>query len=52
MKFETVLIHLLSDVLVCCHPEILLPRQRDAPILLSITILITNYKLQDILYPY
>ena len=29
MKFETVLIHFLSDVLVCCHPEILLPWQRD-----------------------
>ena len=29
MKFETVRIHFLSDVLVCCHPEILLPSQRD-----------------------
>ena len=29
MKFETVRIHFLSDVLICCHPEILLPRQRD-----------------------
>ena len=29
MKFETVQIHFLRDVLVCCHPEILLPRQRD-----------------------
>ena len=29
MKFEIVLIHFLSDVLVCCHPEILLPWQRD-----------------------
>ena len=29
MKFETVLIHFLSDVLVCCHPKILLPWQRD-----------------------
>ena len=29
MKFETVRIHFLSDVLVCCHPEILLPWQRD-----------------------
>ena len=29
MKFETVRIHFLSDVLACCHPEILLPRQRD-----------------------
>ena len=29
MKFETVRIHFLSDVLVSCHPEILLPWQRD-----------------------
>ena len=29
MKFETVRIHLLSDVWVCCHPEILLLWQRD-----------------------
>ena len=29
MKFETVRILFLSDVLACCHPEILLPRQRD-----------------------
>ena len=29
MKFETVRIHFLSDVLICCHPEILLPWQRD-----------------------
>ena len=29
MKFETVRIHFLSDVLVCCHPQILLPWQRD-----------------------
>ena len=29
MKFETVRINLLSDVMVCCHPEILLPWQRD-----------------------
>ena len=29
MKFETVPIHFLSDVLGCCHPEILLPWQRD-----------------------
>ena len=29
MKFETVRIHFLSDFLVCCHPEILLPLQRD-----------------------
>ena len=31
MKFETVriLIHLLSDVLICCHPEILLLWQRE-----------------------
>ena len=26
---ETVRIHSLSDGLVCCHPEILLPWQRD-----------------------
>ena len=26
---ETVRIHSLSYVLVCCHPEILLPWQRD-----------------------
>ena len=26
---ETVRIHSLIDVLVCCHPEILLPWQRD-----------------------
>ena len=25
MKFETVRIHFLNNVLVCCHPEILLP---------------------------
>ena len=30
MKFETARIHFLSDVLVCCHPEILIPWQRDA----------------------
>ena len=29
MKFETARIHFLSDVLVCCHPKILLPWQRD-----------------------
>ena len=29
MKFETVQIHFLSNVLICCHPEILLPWQRD-----------------------
>ena len=29
MKFETVRIHFLSDVLVCCHSKILLPWQRD-----------------------
>jgi len=29
MKFETMRIHFLSDVLICCHPEILLPWQRD-----------------------
>ena len=31
MKFETsrILIHLLSDVFICCHPEILLLWQRD-----------------------
>ena len=29
MKFETVRIDFLSDVLVCCQPEILLPWQRD-----------------------
>ena len=33
MKFETVRIHFLRDVLVCCHPKILLPWQR---LLLSI----------------
>ena len=29
MKFETVRIHFLSDVLICCHPEILLAWQLD-----------------------
>ena len=29
MKFETVRIHFLSDVLVCCHSRTLLPWQRD-----------------------
>ena len=29
MKFETVQIHFLSDFLICCHPENLLPWQRD-----------------------
>ena len=29
MKFETVRIHFWSGVLICCHPEILLPWQRD-----------------------
>ena len=29
MKFEKVLIHFLSDVLVCCHPENLLSWQSD-----------------------
>ena len=44
MKFEAVLIHFLSDVLVCGHPEILLPLQRDvttSPLYYN-----TNYKLQ------
>ena len=40
MKFEIVLIHFLSDVLFCCHPEILLPWQRD------VTTYNTNCKLQ------
>ena len=29
MKFEVVQIDFLRDVLICCHPEILLPWQRD-----------------------
>ena len=29
IKFETVRIHFLSEFTVCCHPEILLPWQRD-----------------------
>ena len=29
MKFETVLIYFSSDILVCCHPEMLLPWQRN-----------------------
>ena len=29
MKFETVRIYFLSDILVCCHSKILLPWQRD-----------------------
>ena len=29
MKFETVRIHFLGDVLICRHPDILLPWQRD-----------------------
>ena len=29
MKFDTLRIYFLSDILVCCHPEILLPWQRD-----------------------
>ena len=29
MKFETVQIHFLRDVLICFQPEILLPQQRD-----------------------
>ena len=29
MKFETVRIHFLSDVLICYHPKILLPWQHD-----------------------
>ena len=29
MKFQTLRILFLSDVLVCCHPETLLPWQRD-----------------------
>ena len=29
MKFETVQIHFLRDVLICCQPEILLPWQWD-----------------------
>ena len=29
MKFETVRIHFLNNVLFCCHPETLLPWQRD-----------------------
>ena len=28
-EVETVRIHFLSDVLICCHPKILLPWQRD-----------------------
>ena len=43
MKFETVLIHFLNDVLVCCHPEILLPWQRDVTTYLYYN---SNYKLQ------
>ena len=43
MKFETVLIHFLSDVLVCCHLEILLPWQRDVTTSLYYN---SNYKLQ------
>ena len=27
MKFEMVRIYFLSDVLICCHPDILLPWQ-------------------------
>jgi len=29
IKFETVRIHFLSEFSVCCHPEILLPWERD-----------------------
>ena len=29
MKIETLWIHFLSELSVCCHPEILLPCQRD-----------------------
>ena len=29
MNFETVRIYFLSYVLACCHPEILLPWQRE-----------------------
>ena len=29
MKFEAVRIHYLSEITVCCHPEMLLPWQRD-----------------------
>ena len=29
MNFETVQIHFLGKFSVCCHPEILLPWQRD-----------------------
>ena len=36
MKFETVRLHFLSEVLICCHPEILLPWQRDVQFLFSI----------------
>ena len=28
-NIETVLIHFLSEVLDCCHPEILQPQQHD-----------------------
>ena len=44
MKFEKVLIHFLSNVLVCCHPENLLPWQRDATT--SLLYYNSNYKLQ------
>ena len=36
MNFETVRLHFLSEVLIFCHPEILLPWQRDVQLLLSI----------------
>ena len=29
MNFETMQIHFVSELPVCCHPEILLPWQRD-----------------------
>ena len=50
MKFETVRIYFLRDVLICCHPEILLPWQRDATTFFSIMRLCSPLNLRNYLW--
>ena len=49
MKFETVRIYFLRDVLICCHPEILLKWQRDATTFFSIMRLCSPLNLRNYL---
>ena len=50
IKFETVRIFFLSDVFICCHPEILLPWQRDATTFFSIMRLCSPLNLKNSLW--